>query len=304
MSDGDSLSEDAHALSDEEMVVRPGSNGPELARQYILATSQPPRTVFEGFFGRAAASVVRGRPAPCSRSPQSQPTQPAVAADGGRSRSPQSQSKPEERSPAHPLDQGLGGPPGASPVLDDPSGEDLEGTWVNGAGYLSYCRCIPGVHHTLPIPGEEPRRCFECPLPISPHGEPQGGERDEEDEASWVEWQRRLREERAQAAWQQWVDWKTNGTGIFTLELALPHLLRGALLIQGGGGTRQQASMWSCGACRTTRGRTQRRCRTTRGRLQRRSRSRATWTTTTRRLSLSGRPPPRPPCGESLTGSL
>ena len=95
MSDGDSLSEDAHALSDEEMVVRPGSNGPELARQYILATSQPPRTVFEGFFGRAAASVVRGRPAPCSRSPQSQPTQPAVAADGGRSRSPQSQSKPE-----------------------------------------------------------------------------------------------------------------------------------------------------------------------------------------------------------------
>ena len=234
MSDGDSLSEDAHALSDEEMVVRPGSNGPELARQYILATSQPPRTVFEGFFGRAAASVVRGRPAPCSRSPQSQPTQPAVAADGGRSRSPQSQSKPEERSPAHPLDQGLGGPPGASPVLDDPSGEDLEGTWVNGAGYLSYCRCIPGVHHTLPIPGEELRRCFECLLPISPHGEPQGGERDEEDEASWVEWQRRLREEGAQAAWQQWVDWKTNGTGIFTLELALPHLLRGALLIQGG----------------------------------------------------------------------
>ena len=95
MSDGDSLSEDAHALSDEEMVVRPGVNGPELARQYILATSQPPRTVFEGFFGRAAASVVRGRPAPCSRSPQSQPTQPAVAADGGRSHSPQSQSKPE-----------------------------------------------------------------------------------------------------------------------------------------------------------------------------------------------------------------
>ena len=40
--------------------------------------------------------------------------------------------------------------------------------------------------------------------------------------------------QREKAAWQQWVDWKTSGTGIFTLELALPHLLRGALLIQGG----------------------------------------------------------------------
>ena len=32
-----------------------------------------------------------------------------------------------------------------------------------------------------------------------------------------------------QCVWQQWVEWKTDGTGYFTLEKALPLLSRGAL---------------------------------------------------------------------------
>ena len=63
----------------------------------------------------------------------------------------------EERSPAHPLDQGSGGPPRAIPGLEDPAGETLEGT-----GHLSCCWCVPGVRHALPIPGEELRRCFNA----------------------------------------------------------------------------------------------------------------------------------------------
>ena len=93
-----------------------------------------------------------------------------------------------------------------------------------------------------------------------------------------------------------WQGWKTNGTGCFTLEQALPNLLRDALYRPPGGQAgRGRASTSSCGTWRSNR------CRATRGRPQWRPRSRATWTSRTRRTSLTGRPPLRPPCGAPST---
>ena len=90
MSDGHALSEDAHALSDEGMVVRPGVNGPELANYVFIPKAPPPVHVPPGHVPKAPPPVY----VPPVHAPKAPP--PVLShSHGGRSHRPQSQSKPE-----------------------------------------------------------------------------------------------------------------------------------------------------------------------------------------------------------------